>query len=76
MWRGNQTTQAASCLKNAIANQALSGGNNCADSSATKALGGFGPINVGCTHQGANQYICDVTGAGTESGPEERSEMG
>jgi hypothetical protein len=65
---GDQTKTAASCLRNALANNALHGGNNCADDTAYKvdASGGGTKFDASCTHQDANQYICQVTGPGTD----------
>jgi hypothetical protein len=60
---GDQTSAAATCLKNAIANGSAS--NNCADSTGVQALQSNSThMNVSCTHQAANQYICDVTSSG------------
>ena len=59
----DQTTAAATCLKNAIGNGNSS--NNCADSTGVQALqSNSTSLNVTCTHQAANQYICDVTSSG------------
>ena len=67
---GDQTSAAATCLRNAIANQAIgSGNNNCADDTAYNvAESGSGTkFSVTCTHQAANQYVCDVSGPGAQS---------
>jgi hypothetical protein len=64
----DSTKLAASCLQNALANDALSGPRNCADDIAYKvAMSGSGSkFSATCTHQDGNQYICDVTGPGTQ----------
>lgn len=58
----DHTASAATCLRNALANQALHGGTNCGDSTTAKVLnGGSGTkITVTCTHQNGNEYICDA----------------
>lgn len=66
---GDQTAAAAKCLQNALANQVGGTGNNCADSTSSSLLqsGSGTKINVSCTHKNGNEYICDVTGPGTQS---------
>lgn len=59
----DHTSDAAKCLRNALANQKLDPSNtSCGDSTAANIEdGGSGTkITVACTHQGANEYICDV----------------
>ena len=70
---GDQTSAAATCLKNALANQALQqGGNNCNGPSAANVEDTtLGKITSTCTHKTGNEYVCDVTTpnpAGVKSG--------
>lgn len=63
----DQTAAAATCLRNSIAQQATGDQpGNCGDTiawDATKQVAtsrGEQPFTVTCTHQNANQYVCDV----------------
>lgn len=58
------TAKAQTCLANAIANKALKGGTNCGNNLAnhTLKIEGDKPVSASCTHQAANQYVCQVTG--------------
>lgn len=65
---GDQTSAAAKCLRNALANQTIGGGHNCANSTASQAIATVtGNVNVTCTHKQANEYICNATGPGTKA---------
>lgn len=56
------TADAAKCLRNAVAQDALhDSGGNCNDPSAVDAMGGDAP-KATCTKQNGNQYVCDVKG--------------
>lgn len=56
------THAAASCLRNALANQALKVGDNCGDPSAAQTLKQMdgAQMNVSCTRRDGNEYVCDV----------------
>lgn len=57
------TKAAATCLRNALANEALDPKDtNCGDATAAHVLdqGGGMHVTVTCTHRDANEYICDV----------------
>lgn len=56
----------ATCLRNALANEALHAAGSCAASTAAaveseRAVGSSGRFTVGCTHQNGDVYVCHVT---------------
>lgn len=61
--------QASICLRNALINASYHAGSNCGDSTMADHVDKdpTTKIAVRCTHQQANQYVCDVTGPGTNS---------
>lgn len=62
-WSSDRTGDAAQCLRNALANRQLDSSNtNCGDSTAANVedSGSGTKMTVSCTHQEANEYICDV----------------
>lgn len=60
--KSDQTKAAATCLGNALANEALHGGTDCGNGTAAHVLdqGSGTRVTVACTHRDGNEYICDV----------------
>lgn len=63
------TTTATHCFENALADASIkTTSSNCGDATSFDILNkaSQGRFSAQCTHKLGNEYICDVTGAGTQ----------